>query len=80
MFVNSRVTEYIRQKEYEFLDLKKRNIQDKAIGLTKGEAMRLIFHRWLWVNPKAICCFQPFLRLDVESREFFVPHFSGICT
>ena len=68
MFVNSRVTEYIRQKEYEFLDLKKRNIQDKAIGLTKGEAMRLIFHRWL--NPKAICCFQPFLRLDVESREF----------
>ena len=70
MFVNSRVTEYIRQKEYEFLDLKKRNIQDKAIGLTKGEAMRLIFHRWLWVNPKAICCFQPFLRLDVESREF----------
>ena len=70
MFVNSRVTEYIRQKENEFLDLKKSNIQDKAIGLTRGEAMRLIFHRWLWVNPKVICCFQPFLRLDVESREF----------
>ena len=69
-FVNGRVTEYIRQKEYEFLDLKKRNIQDKAIGLTRGEAMRLIYHRWLWVNPKVICCFQPFLRLDVESREF----------
>ena len=36
MFVNSRVTEYIRQKENEFLDLKKSNIQDKAIGLTRG--------------------------------------------
>ena len=56
-------------------------IQDKAIGLTKGEAMRLIFHRWLWVNPKAICCFSAISAAGCgEQGVFCTAFFLEFCT
>lgn len=77
--MNGRVTEYIRQKEYEFLDLKKRNIQDKAIGLTRGGHAADLPQMAVGESESDLL-FSAISPAGCGEQRFSVPHFPGICT
>ena len=37
-------------------------------GVSRSDAMQIVYQRWALVNPEVLFCFQPFLRLDAITR------------
>ncbi|MDD3416895.1 MAG: ATP-binding cassette domain-containing protein [Lachnospiraceae bacterium] len=66
-FINTRVGKYLSNMGLEFTS--DEDIEEGMIHMNRKNTMQLIYNRWYLINPKVLFCFQPFLRLDVVSRQ-----------
>ena len=66
-FINKRVKKYLIHKGSEICE--SADINKAMVNISRGDAVKIIFNRWKLINPKILFCFQPFLRLDVISRN-----------
>lgn len=65
-FINSRVRKYLERKGSE---ISENNVIMKDVkGVSRSDAMQIVYQRWALVNPEVLFCFQPFLRLDAITR------------
>lgn len=65
-FINSRVRKYLERKGSE---ISENNVIMKDVkGVSRSDAMQIVYQRWDLVNPEVLFCFQPFLRLDAITR------------
>lgn len=65
-FINSRVRKYLERKGSE---ISENNVIMKDVkGVSRSDAMQIVYQRWTLVNPEVLFCFQPFLRLDAITR------------
>lgn len=65
-FINSRVRKYLERKGSE---ISENNVIMKDVkGVSRSDAMQIVYQRWGLVNPEVLFCFQPFLRLDAITR------------
>ena len=62
----SRVRKYLERKGSE---ISENNVIMKDVkGVSRSDAMQIVYQRWALVNPEVLFCFQPFLRLDAITR------------
>lgn len=65
-FINFRVRKYLERKGSE---ISENNVIMKDVkGVSRSDAMQIVYQRWALVNPEVLFCFQPFLRLDAITR------------
>lgn len=65
-FINSRVRKYLERKGSE---ISENNVIMKDVkGVSRSDAMQIVYQRWALGNPEVLFCFQPFLRLDAITR------------
>ncbi len=65
-FINSRVRKYLERKGNEISE--NNTIMKDVKGVSRSDAMQIVYQRWALVNPEVLFCFQPFLRLDAITR------------
>ena len=67
IFMNRRMKKYLSNLDIGMSEERKAGFYGS--GVTRKEAMQILYHRWSLTNPRVLFCFQPFLRLDVISRK-----------
>lgn len=67
LFINRRMEKYLSHIDTGMSEERRAGFYGR--GVTRKEAMQILYQRWSLTNPKVLFCFQPFLRLDVISRK-----------
>lgn len=65
--INQRVKRYLDKIGSEICE--HNGLSKLSAQVSRRDAMQIIYNRWGLSNPRALFCFQPFLRLDAVSRK-----------